>query len=325
MLIPTLIGISLIVLLLIDLTPGDPARMLLGASATEEQVEALRDDLGLNDPFFVRWWRYVSGVVQGDFGSSIMTQRPVFDDMMMRFKYTLVLVIFGTVFSTLCGIPVGIYAATHTHTWKDSTAIFLSLICVSMPSFWFALLLIRFFGVQLRWLPISGIESWTGWILPCAAMAIGLIALIARQMRSDMLEVLRQDYITTARSKGLSEKKVVYRHALKNAIIPVIMVVGGVFGSSLGGSLITEVIFSIPGLGQYIMKGLNNRDYPVIQSGILIISGLFAIIILIVDVVFALVDPRIRSQYARKIKKKGGKDDDTGSESKEGEKALETA
>lgn len=325
MLIPTLIGISLIVLLLIDLTPGDPARMLLGASATEEQVEALREDLGLNDPFFVRWWRYVSGVLHGDFGSSIMTQRPVFDDMMMRFKYTLVLVIFGTVFSTLCGIPVGIYAATHTHTWKDSTAIFLSLICVSMPSFWFALLLIRFFGVQLRWLPISGIESWTGWILPCAAMAIGLIALIARQMRSDMLEVLRQDYITTARSKGLSEKKVVYRHALKNAIIPVIMVVGGVFGSSLGGSLITEVIFSIPGLGQYIMKGLNNRDYPVIQSGILIISGMFAVIILIVDVVFALVDPRIRSQYARKIKKKGGKDDDTGSESKESKKALETA
>ena len=322
MLIPTLLGISLIVLLLIDLTPGDPARMLLGATATEEQVEELRDELGLNDPFFVRWWRYISGVVRGDFGTSIMTQRPVFEDMMMRFKYTLVLVIFGTVFSTLCGIPVGIFAATHTHTWKDSTAIFLSLICVSMPSFWFALLLIRFFGVNLRWLPISGIESWTGWILPCAAMAIGLIALIARQMRSDMLEVLRQDYITTARSKGLSEKKVVYRHALKNAIIPVIMVVGGVFGSSLGGSLITEVIFSIPGLGQYIMSGLNNRDYPVIQSGILIISGMFAVIILIIDVVFALVDPRIRSQYARKSKKKGDNADDTGSESKE---AVETA
>lgn len=325
MLIPTLLGISLIVLLLIDLTPGDPARMLLGAAATEEQVEVLREELGLNDPFFVRWWRYITDVLHGDFGTSIMTQRPVFEEMMMRFKYTLVLVIFGTVFSTLCGIPVGIFAATHTHTWKDSTAIFLSLICVSMPSFWFALLLIRFFGVQLRWLPISGIESWTGWILPCAAMAIGLIALIARQMRSDMLEVLRQDYITTARSKGLSEKKVVYRHALKNAIIPVIMVVGGVFGSSLGGSLITEVIFSIPGLGQYIMSGLNNRDYPVIQSGILIISGMFAVIILIVDVVFALVDPRIRSQYAKKIRKKGGKDDDEGTESKESEKTLETA
>lgn len=328
LLIPTLLGIALVVLILIDLTPGDPARMLLGTMATEEKVEELREELGLNDPFLVRYWNYIKGICKGDFGTSIMTQRPVFEEMLMRFRYTLTLVLFGTVFSTLCGIPIGIYAATHTHTWKDSTAIFLSLICVSMPSFWFALLMVRLFGVKLRWLPISGIETWTGWIMPCVAMALGLMALIARQMRSDMLEVLRQDYITTARSKGLSEKKVVYRHALKNAVIPVIMVIGGVFGSSLGGSLITEVIFSIPGLGQYIMSGLNTRDYPVIQSGILIISGLFAIIILIVDVIFALVDPRIRSQYIRKRKssdKKGGGGNDKGKESKESQKAVATA
>ena len=323
MLIPTMLGIALVVLIIIDLTPGDPARVLLGTNATEEQVEELREELGLNKPFLVRYWEFVKNVCQGNFGSSIMTQRPVFGEMLMRFRYTLVLVIFGTIFSTLLGIPVGIYAANHTHTWKDSLAIFLSLICVSMPSFWFALLMIRFFGVKLQWLPISGIETWKGWILPCVAMALGLMALIARQMRSDMLEVLRQDYITTARSKGLSEKKVVYRHALKNAIIPVIMVIGGVFGSSLGGSLITEVIFSIPGLGQYIMTGLNNRDYPVIQSGILIISTLFAIIILIVDVVFALVDPRIRSQYTRRKKSKGGKSD--GETDKEAKEANATA
>jgi peptide/nickel transport system permease protein len=309
LLIPTLLGISLIVLILIDITPGDPARMMLGAQATEEQVQELRDDLGLNDPLPVRYWNFITGVLQGDFGTSLMTKRPVFDEMMVRFRYTLLLVSFGTVFSVLAGIPVGVYAATRQHTWKDNTAIFLSLIAVSMPSFWFALLLIRFFGVQLRWLPISGVNSWAGWILPCAAMALGLIALIARQMRSDMLEVLRQDYITTARSKGLSRRTVVYRHALKNAMIPVIMVIGGVFGSSLGGSLITEVIFSIPGLGQYIMTGLNNRDYPVIQSGILIISTLFAVIILIVDIAFALVDPRIRSQYTRKGKRKEAKQD----------------
>ena len=297
--------------------------MLLGTNATEEQVEELREELGLNKPFLVRYWDFVKNVCHGDFGTSIMTQRPVLSDMLMRFRYTLTLVIFGTVFSTILGIPIGIYAANHTHTWKDSTAIFLSLICVSMPSFWFALLMIRFFGVKLRWVPISGIEEWKGWILPCVAMALGLMALIARQMRSDMLEVLRQDYITTARSKGLSEKRVVYRHALKNAIIPVIMVIGGVFGSSLGGSLITEVIFSIPGLGKYIMSGLNNRDYPVIQSGILIISTLFAVIILIVDVVFALVDPRIRSQYTRRKKNKGGKSDDE--DSKKAEEANATA
>jgi peptide/nickel transport system permease protein len=307
MLIPVLLGISLVVLILIDITPGDPARMMLGAQATQEQVQELRDELGLNDPLPVRYVRFLGGVFQGDFGTSLMTNRPVVNEMLDRLPYTLQLVAFGTLFSVLLGIPIGVYAATHQHSWKDNASIFLSLIAVSMPSFWFALLLIRLFGVQLGWLPISGVESWTGWILPSAAMALGLTALIARQMRSDLLEVLRQDYITTARAKGLPEGKVVYRHSLKNAMIPVIMVIGGIFGASLGGSLITEVIYSIPGLGQYIMTGLSNRDYPVIQSGILIISTMFAVIILLVDIIFALVDPRIRSQYVGKGKRKRGK------------------
>jgi len=307
MLIPVLLGISLVVLLLIDVTPGDPARMMLGTRASQEEVDALRDQLGLNDPLPVRYVRFLANAVRGDFGSSLMTKRPVSEELMERFPYTLKLVVIGTVFSVLLGIPIGIYAATHQRTWKDNLAIFLSLIAVSMPSFWFALMLIRLFGVQLRWLPLSGVSTWQGWVLPCAAMALGLTAIIARQMRSDMLEVLRQDYVTTAKAKGLPNRKVIYRHALKNATIPVIMVIGGIFGSSLGGSLITEVIYSIPGLGQYIMTALNNRDYPVIQSGILIISTMFAVIILIVDVVFALVDPRIRLQYMGKGKKKGGK------------------
>lgn len=311
MLVPVLLGISLVVLILIDITPGDPARMKLGAQASQEQVDALREELGLNDPFPVRYGRFLWGVLHGDLGTSLMSKRPVAAEMMERFPYTLKLVALGTLFSVLIGIPIGVYAATHQHTWKDNAAIFVSLIAVSMPSFWFALLLIRLFGVQLKWLPISGVAVWQGWILPCAAMALGLTALIARQMRSDLLEILRQDYITTARAKGLSEGKVIYRHALKNAMIPVIMVIGGIFGSSLGGSLITEMIYSIPGLGQYIMTGLNNRDYPVIQSGILIISAMFAVIILIVDVIFALVDPRIRLQYTGKGKRKGGKRHET--------------
>ncbi|NLP38069.1 MAG: ABC transporter permease [Firmicutes bacterium] len=300
MLIPVLLGISLIVLILIDITPGDPARMMLGAQATQEQVDQLREELGLNDPLPVRYGRFLWGILHGDLGTSLMTKRPVAAELMERFPYTLTLVTLGTFFSVVFGIPIGIYAAVHQHTWKDNAAIFLALIAVSMPSFWFALLLIRFFGVHLGWLPISGVETWKGWVLPSAAMALGLTALIARQMRSDMLEVLRQDYITTARAKGLTEGRIVFRHALKNAMIPVIMVVGGIFGSSLGGSLITEIIYSIPGLGQYIMTGLINRDYPVIQSGILIVSALFAVIILIVDVIFALVDPRIRLQYTGK-------------------------
>ncbi|MCL2125489.1 MAG: ABC transporter permease [Oscillospiraceae bacterium] len=305
LLIPVLLGISLVVLVLIDITPGDPARMLLGAQATQQQVDDLREELGLNDPLPVRYVRFIWNVLHGDLGTSLMTKRPIVDEMLQRFPYTLMLVSLSIVLSVLLGIPIGIYASTHQNTWKDNTAMFLALFCVSMPSFWFALLMIRLFGVQLRWLPISGVATWKGWILPCIAMALGLTALIARQMRSDLLEVIRQDYITTARAKGLSEGKVIYRHGLKNAMIPVIMVIGGVFGSSLGGSLIAEVIYSIPGLGQYIMSGLNNRDYPVIQGGILILSTMFAIVILLVDVLFALVDPRIRSQYARKSKGRG--------------------
>ena len=312
MMIPVLLGISLLVLILIELTPGDPARMLLGATATEEQVMALRDQLGLNDPFFVRYWRYLSGIIfHGDFGTSLMTGRPVMKEIMMRFPYTLRLAALGVTISVAIGMPIGIYAATHTHTWKDNTSILLSLICVSMPNFWFALLMIRLFGVKLRWLPISGVESWKGWILPILASSLGLIALIARQVRADMLEVMRQDYITTARSKGLSERVVVFKHGLKNAAIPTIMVIGGTFGSMLGGSMIIETIFSIPGLGMYVMSGLNNRDYPVIQSGILVIAGIFAFVILLVDVIFALVDPRIRSQYSRRKNKnrKGNKNE----------------
>lgn len=307
MLIPVLLGISFVVLVLIDLTPGDPARMMLGARATQQEVDELRDELGLNDPLPVRYIRFLRDVMRGNFGASLKTGRPVIEEMLRRLPYTLRLISLSILLSVILGIPIGVYAATHQHTWKDNISMFFALICVSMPSFWFMLLMIRLFGVQLRWLPLSGVSSWTGWVLPCVAMALGVTAVIARQVRSDMLEVIRQDFITTARAKGIPEAAVIYRHGLKNAMIPVIMIIGGVFGTSLGGSLIAEVIFSIPGLGQYIMSALSNRDYPVIQSGILIISTMFAIVILIVDLIFALVDPRIRLQYVRKVKNRDEK------------------
>jgi peptide/nickel transport system permease protein len=172
-----------------------------------------------------------------------------------------------------------------------------------MPAFWFALLLVQFFCVQFRLLPPSGIEKWQGWILPVVSLALGYAAMVARQMRSSMLEVIRQDYITTARAKGQTERVVLYRHALKNALIPVVMVVGSIFGMSLGGALIAEVIFSIPGLGNYTLTGLTNRDYPVIQGSVLFLSALFSLVILLVDIVFAFIDPRIRSQYVGKKKR----------------------
>jgi len=304
MMIPTLLGIALVVLLFIVITPGDPARLLLGDQVSEEELEELRIELGLRDPFHVRYVNYISNILRGDFGTSFRTNRSVASEMAQRLPYSLMLVGISLGLALLIGIPLGIYAATRQYTWKDNAAIFASLFCVSMPSFWFALLLIQLLGVRLGWLPPSGVDSWQGWVLPAITGALGFAATIARQMRSNLLEVIRQDYITTARAKGLSEARVLYRHGLKNAIIPVIMVVGSVFGVAMGGSIITEVIFSIPGLGSYSVSALLNRDYPVIQSSVLIMSALFAVVLLVVDVAFAFIDPRIRSQYSRKKSKK---------------------
>ena len=303
LMIPTLLGITFIVLLFITITPGDPARLMLGNQVSEEEIEALREEMGLNDPLPVRYVNYIRNIFRGDFGRSYRTRRPVVDEILQRFPYSLMLVFISLILALFIGIPLGIYAATHQYSWKDNAAIFASLFCVSMPGFWFALMLIQLLCIKINLLPPSGIDKWTGWILPAVTGALGFAATIARQMRSNLLEVIRQDYITTARAKGQSETKVLYRHALKNAVIPVIMVVGGIFGMAMGGSMISEVIFSIPGLGAYTLSALSARDYPVIQTSVLFMSALFAVVLLLIDLAFALVDPRIRSQYAKKKKK----------------------
>ena len=303
MLIPTMIGISLVVMIFVVITPGDPVELMSGDLLTEEEMEELRVQMGLRDPFVVRYYKYVRNVLRGDLGTSYRTHRPVLDDMLLRFPYTLLLVTVSMILSLGIGIPLGIYAATHQYTLKDNATILFTLFFVSMPNFWFALLLVQLFSVKLGWLPNAGVDQWTGWILPAVTMSLAHIASIARQTRSNMLEVIRQDYITTARAKGQTEGKIRYRHALKNAIIPVIMIVGQTFGRSLGGSMIFEVVFSIPGLGAYSVQALQMRDYPVIQSSVLILSTLFALVLLLVDIVFALVDPRIRTQYSRRRSK----------------------
>lgn len=301
--IPILIGISFIVQLLLSVTPGDPARIIAGSDAEEWEYLQIREELGLDDPLLVRYGRFIGGVVRGDLGQSFHTKRPVLADIMSRFPYTFLIATFSVALAVLIGITLGIYAATHQYSWKDNTAILLSLICVSMPAFWFALLLVQFFSVNLRILPVSGITKWQGWILPVVSIALGYAASITRQMRSNVLEFIRQDYIVTARAKGQTERKVLYRHALKNALIPVVMTIGSLYGMALGGTLIAETIFSIPGLGSYTITGLTNRDYPVIQGSVLFISAIYCIIILLIDIVFAFIDPRIRSQYVRKRKR----------------------
>ncbi|MCL2124718.1 MAG: ABC transporter permease [Oscillospiraceae bacterium] len=303
LMIPTLLGITFIVLLFIVITPGDPARLMAGNDASEEEVEELRQEMGLNDSLPVRYVNYISNILKGDFGKSFRTKRPVMTEIMTRFPYSLMLVFISLILAVFIGIPLGIYAATHQYSWKDNAAIFGSLFCVSMPGFWFALMLIQLLCVKLGILPVAGVDKWQGWILPSLTGALGFAATIARQMRSNLLEVIRQDYITTARAKGQTELKVLYRHALKNAVIPVIMIVGGIFGMAMGGSMISEVIFSIPGLGSYTLSALSARDYPVIQTSVFFMSALFAVVLLLIDLAFALVDPRIRSQYVTRKKK----------------------
>ncbi len=303
-LIPTLLAITIVVQLFIIITPGDPARMMAGTQAPQEEIDALREEMGLNESFVVRYLNYMKSIFQGDFGISYRTKAPVMREIMKRFPYTLLLVFVSMAIALAMGIPTGIYAATHQYSWKDNLSIFLSLFCVSMPAFWFALLLIKYLCVKWRLLPVAGVDTWKGWILPCFTTALCYAASIARQMRSNMLEVIRQDYITTARAKGQTERKVLYGHALQNAIIPIIMTVGSTFGMAMGGSLVTEVIFGIPGLGSYTIDALNSRDYPVIQTNVLFLSALFCIILLLTDIAFGIADPKIREQYTGKIRKK---------------------
>ena len=303
MMIPIIMGISLIVLILINIAPGDPARIMLGNRATEEQVEELRESLGLNDPFVVRYVNFLSGAVRGDFGRSYNNKRLIMDEMMQRLRYTVVISALSTILSVIIGVPLGIYAATHQYTWKDNAAIALSLVCISVPAFWLALLMVQLFSLKLGWLPPAGIEKWQGWIMPTFSLGVGYASMITRMMRSNLLEVISMDYITTARAKGQTEFKVLYRHALKNAIIPIVMIVATIFGASLGGAMIAEIIFSVPGLGQYMLSGLTARDYPVILATSFFMSVISCFVILFIDLAFAFIDPRIRSQYTRKRRK----------------------
>ncbi len=307
--IPVILGVTLIVMVLLELTPGDPARQLLGNFATEEEIAVAREEMGLNRPLLIRYVDYLNGVLHGNIGISYFTKGNVWDDIMVRFPYTLLVVTISMVLAIATGIPIGVYAATHQYSWKDNTSIVLSLFCVSMPNFWFALILVNIFATQLGWVPPFGIESWKSWILPAVSLSIGYSATLARQTRSSMLEQIRQDYVTTARAKGQSEHKVIYKHALKNAMIPIITIVGSVFGVSLGGAVIAETIFSIPGLGSYTISALISRDYTIVQGSVLYFAVMYSVILLLIDLVYTMVDPRIRSQFTsnkkwfKKVKK----------------------
>ncbi|MBQ9612040.1 MAG: ABC transporter permease [Lachnospiraceae bacterium] len=297
LMIPVILGVVILVFTLMQLTPGDPAQVILGPTATSEQINELRNEMGLNDPYIVQLGRYLYQVfLKGDFGTSYISNISITTELMQRFPKTLIFAVAGMVLSLGIGIPLGVNAAVKQNSLADYGSMTLALIGTSMPGFWFALVLILLFSAKLGWLPAYGTGGLKYWILPIASTAFAGITTMARQVRSGMLEVINSDYITMAKSKGVSKKNVIYRHALPNALIPVITVAGMSFGSSLGGTLIAETIFSIPGVGVYIVNAVNNRDYPVVQGGVILLAVAFSLIMLACDLLMAAIDPRIKAQ-----------------------------
>lgn len=297
MLIPVLLGVTLIIFIISYITPGDPAQIILGDDATPENVAALREEMGLNDPFFVRYVNYIWDAMRGDLGTSYSTGQPVMELIQERFPNTLKLAVSSVGISITLGLIFGIIASVKQYSLFDDIAMSLALIGVSMPAFWLGLLLILVFSVNLGWFPPSGYDSLGQMILPAVTNGVGACAIIARMTRSSMLEVVRQDYITTARAKGQNEFKVVMRHAFKNALIPIINVVGLQFGALLGGSVLVESVFSIPGLGKLMVDAIKQRNFAVVQGGVLYLAVMFTLVNLAIDIIYAFVDPRVKSQY----------------------------
>ena len=304
MMIPVLIGVTLIIFTMMYLTPGDAADMLLGDSATIEQKEQLREELKLNDPYLVQYFNYMKGASHGDLGTSYSTKRPVTEELLDRFPTTIKLAGAGVLLSLIFGVSMGIISATKQYSIFDNLATTFSLLGVSIPNFWLALMLIIIFAVNWKILPPSGLSSPLHWILPVISLGMNSTATIMRMTRSSMLEVVRQDYIRTARAKGQNETLVILRHALPNALIPIITVAGLQFGRLMGGAVMAETVFSIAGIGKLMVDAIKLQNFPIVQGGVLLIAFSTSIVNLLIDILYAFVDPRIRSQYIRPKKDK---------------------
>lgn len=294
MMIPILLGLTIILFLILHLAPGDPVHLVVGPNVTPEVYENVRRSMGLDRPLIIQYFDYLSNLVKGDLGSSILQHRPVADIVLERFPITIGLGVRALLLSFLIAVPVGIIAAVNRNKSADFIAMTFALVDISMPTFWFGIILLYFFAYKLGLFPISGYGTWKHLVLPVITMGLTDAAVIARMMRSSMLEVIGQDYIRTARAKGLREKVVTNKHALKNALIPVITLLGMRMGWIIGGSVTLEIIFSIPGLGRTMVDSIFSRDYPVVQGSVLILATSVMISNLIADILYALVDPRIR-------------------------------
>ncbi|HHT73941.1 MAG TPA: ABC transporter permease [Firmicutes bacterium] len=296
--IPVLIGISIFVFLIMHLTPGDPARLMLGESAPADQLEALREELGLNDPLPVQYFNWLKKAVRLDFGRSLRSKKVVTAEIMERLPATAELAVLAVAISVIVGIPVGILSASKPNSLLDNVAMLGALAGVGMPAFWQGIMFILIFSVWLGWFPSSGrMGGLEYYILPALTLGTRSMASIARMTRSSMLEVLQQDFIRTATAKGLARFKVVFVHALRNALIPVVTMIGLQFGGLMAGAVLTETIFAWPGIGRLVVEAINNKDFPVVQGTIMTFAIMYALINLIVDVLYAFLDPRLRARY----------------------------
>jgi peptide/nickel transport system permease protein len=300
--IPVLFIVSLISFGLMRLIPGDPAASIAGPSATPAQIDQLRRDLGLDEPLLMQLLHYYQGLLQGDFGKSLLLGKGVLAATLERLPVTIGLSLYALVLTLLIGVTSGIIAALRQNTWVDQVAMMIAMLGISIPNFFLGLLMIIFFAVQLGWLPSGGYVPFSqdplGWLrsttMPAISLALLQAGLLARITRSGMLEVLRQDYVRTARAKGLPERQVILKHALANALIPIVTVVGIIISLLLSGAVVTEALFSLPGMGQLLTQAVLSRDYPMVQGGLLLVTTFLVLVNILVDILYALIDPRVR-------------------------------
>lgn len=299
MLIPVLLAVSFVVFFLMDLAPGDVVSTLDTHDMSPEEIEALRDSYGLNDSLIERYFHYIGNMLKGDMGESFIYHRPVMEVFLERFPATIKLAFGGTFVAVMIAVPLGIVAATHQGTWIDAFSMVAALLGLSMPNFWVGLLLIILFSLNLGWLPSNGAEHWYSIILPAITVGTGAAGTMCRMTRSSMLDVIRQDYLRTARAKGVSEHNVIYKHALKNALIPILTVFGSVLGNAFGGAVLTETVFAWPGVGRLLIKAISDRDTPLATCCIMMTTFFLTITLLVIDIAYAYVDPRIKAHYAK--------------------------
>ncbi len=299
-LIPTILGVVFIIFLVMNMTPGDPARALLGVSAPQVDVDALNHELGYDLPFFQKYVNYIKNmVVNQDFGISYFTKQSVFDEIWPRYLVTIKLAFMGVIISSAIGIPLGIYAAVKQYSLWDTIPSILAFLIAAVPSFVLGMVLLFIFSLKLNMLPSYGIDSFKNYIMPALAISIPPAAMNLRFTKSSMLESIRQDYVRTARAKGAAENIVIWKHALKNALLPVITNIGLSLGTLIAGAVVAEKLFSIPGIGSLIVDRITYKDEPVIIAGTILIAICFTLVMLIVDLIYAYIDPRIRAKYAR--------------------------